>query len=468
MGLIDGEEAKITGANTKLLRERLVAEFIGTFLPLFTVGFNVLVGNAVLGGVSLATVQTIMTYSLAGVSGANFNPAVSAALYLSKKMGGPGIDGMTFAVYVAVQLVAGICCGFCFVNIFWDSFRLGPGPGFSWMDACCSEFLYSLFLCFVVLNTTAARKHAVEGNQFYGLAIGAITLAGSYSAAPVSGGILNPATTIGVDLAGAGHGFGKSLIYASFQMLGGMAAASLFRVARPEDFDELRTPRTRLYCEFIGTFALVLTVGMTVLAKTPMAVLAIAGSLTAMVYSLGDVSGGHFNPAVTLAVLVSGQDQELGAKRAGFYSLTQILGGVLAALTYCIIHRGNAFPLGPGAGYSMNAAVFAEMFFTAILAFVVLSTAVLRTKSTHLFGFAIGLCIVVGGTAAGKVSGGSLNPAVSVGVASVFGGWAAVKNALRYSFFELVGGTAAGALIKLTHATEVVSSGETKQLFGGA
>ena len=55
-------------------------------------------------------------------------------------------------------------------------------------------------------------------NQFYGLAIGAMAVAASYAAGPISGGLMNPAITIGADLAGAGAGFGSSLIYAAFQL----------------------------------------------------------------------------------------------------------------------------------------------------------------------------------------------------------------------------------------------------------
>eukprot|EP00440_Ansanella_granifera_P076143 gb/GFBE01082636.1/.p1 GENE.gb/GFBE01082636.1/~~gb/GFBE01082636.1/.p1 ORF type:complete len:460 (+),score=112.29 gb/GFBE01082636.1/:1-1380(+) len=449
---------------------RGVAEFIGAFLPFFTVGFNVLAGTAVYGGISLAAVLTVLTYALAGVSGANFNPAVSLSLYMSKKLGGPGIDEKIAGLYMGVQLVAGLCSGLCFVNLFWDSFKLGPGAGFSWVDACACEFLYSGLLCFVVLNTTAARKYASEGNHFYGLAIGAMALAGSYAAGPVSGGLLNPAVTIGVDIAGAGRGFGKSLIYAFFQLLGGAVAAYLFKLVRPEDFDEQRTPRTRLLSESIGTFALVLTVGLAVLANTPVAVPAIAGSLMSMVYALGDVSGAHFNPAVTAAIVVSGQDPDMVPKRAGFYVATQLLAAVFAGWLFCLIHNGNSFALGPGDGFSLTAAVFAETFFTGLLAFVVLGAAVVgRTKTTQLFGLAIGLCIVVGGSAVGKISGACLNPAVSVGIAASNGGWESMKTAMRYSVFEVLGGCMAGGLVSLTHATiSAQDKGETTKLFGSA
>lgn len=462
------------GVEASPTASRCLAEFIGTFLPFFCVGFNVLSGHAELGGVSLAVVLTVLIYALGGISGANFNPAVTTALFVSKKLGGPGVDGQTAGMYVAVQLVAGICCGLCFVNMFTDSFKVGPGAGFSWTDACFCEFLYSALLCFVVLNTTASKKHGTEGNQFFGLAIGGMVMAGSIATKPVSGGLLNPAVTIGADMAGAGLGWGNSLIYALFQLLGGVVAGLLFPFVRPGDFGCQPTPSTGLLSEAIGTFALVVTVGLAVMAETPMAVPAIAACLMSLVYSLGDVSGAHFNPAVTTAVLVSGYDKEMVPRRAGHYVITQIVSAIVAGWIYCLIHQGYSFPLGPGEGFSVLAAVTAEMIFTTVLAFVVLATAVSeRTLVNQLFGLAIGLCIVAGGLAAGKISGACLNPAVSIGIFASFGGWNSLKMAMRYCFFQLCGGAAAGGIVRLTHATANTSektvdeSGESTPLIFG-
>lgn len=442
------------GVEASPTASRCLAEFIGTFLPFFCVGFNVLSGHAALGSVSLAVVLTLLIYALGGISGANFNPAVTTALYVSKVLGGPGLDIQTAGMYVAVQLVAGICCGFCFVNMFADSFKVGPGAGFSWINACFCEFLYSALLCFVVLNTTASKKYSAAGNQFPGLAIGGMVLAGSIAAKPVSGGFLNPAVTIGADLAGAGLGWGSSMIYVIFQLLGGVLAALLFQHVRPGDFNSQPAPSTGLVSEAIGTFGLVVTVGLAVMAETPMAVPAIAGCLMSLVYSLGDVSGAHFNPAVTTAVLVSGYDKEMVPKRAGHYVITQLVSGIVAGWTYCLVHQGYSFPLGPGKGFSVLAAVTAEMLFTTVLAFVVLATAVSeRTLVNQLFGLAIGLCIVAGGVAAGNISGACLNPAVCFGIFASFGGLDALGMAMRYCFFQLCGGVIAGGLVKLTHAT---------------
>jgi len=69
----------------------ILAEFVGTYLLIFTVGCNVMCQTPVWAGVSIACVLMVMIYAFGGISGGNFNPAVSFALGLTKKMGGKGI-----------------------------------------------------------------------------------------------------------------------------------------------------------------------------------------------------------------------------------------------------------------------------------------------------------------------------------------------------------------------------------------
>merc|ERR1719284_1001135 len=105
-----------------------------------------------------------------------------------------------------------------------------------------------------------------------------------------------------------------------FEMLGSILAVGMFLVVRPEEYDkDYNRPRSlasKLVSEFIGTYMLVLTVGLNVLGKSPAGAFSIAAALMCMIYSLGDVSGAHFNPAVTLAILVYG---EIPTKEAGPY-----------------------------------------------------------------------------------------------------------------------------------------------------
>merc|ERR1712194_958524 len=276
-------------------------------------------------------------------------------------------------------------------------------------------------LCFVVLNVAGAKKNDNTPNQYYGLAIGFVIVAGAYGAGAVSGGCFNPAVAIGIDTSSAGIGFGWCVAYTAFELVGAALAVALFRVVRPEDFStvEPKQPVSRYASEFLGTFMLVLTVGLNVLGNSPAGAFSIAASLMCMIYALGDVSGAHFNPAVTLAILASGRDCNLTPGKAGSFIAMQLLGGTAAGHTYMVIRKGSTFPLGPGAGYGWAEVSVAEIMFTFVLCFTVLSVAV--SKKTHaptMFGLAIGACVTVGGNAIGAISGGSLNPAVSFGIAT--------------------------------------------------
>eukprot|EP00933_Yihiella_yeosuensis_P064564 TRINITY_DN679_c0_g2_i1.p1 TRINITY_DN679_c0_g2~~TRINITY_DN679_c0_g2_i1.p1 ORF type:complete len:454 (+),score=137.18 TRINITY_DN679_c0_g2_i1:96-1457(+) len=442
---------------------KCMAEFVGTFLLVFTVGCNVLGGQAVWGGVSIACVLMVAIYALGGISGANFNPAVSTTLGISKALGGPGLEWKIVGIYSGVQLAAGITAALCYFLLFGKAFNLAPAKGFGAMEAGLCEVLYTFMLCFVVMNVAAATKNVQEKNQYYGLAIGFVIIAGAYGAGAVSGGCFNPAVALGIDTASAGLGFGYSLVYIACELIGAAMAAGLFKVVRPEDFGEEKTETTQLVSEFLGTFMLVLTVGLNVLGKSQAAAFSIAASLMSMIYALGDVSGAHFNPAVTVAILLSGRCEDLTPAKAGKYIGTQIAGATAAAYTYSLIHKGKTFALGPVGQFGWAQVSVAEIVFTFVLCFVVLSVAVSeRTKTSHMFGLAIGSCVTVGGFAIGGISGGSLNPAVSCGIAAsqIMNGGLFWK-ALVYSALEFAGGAAAAGAFKVTHEVDVTFEPKT-------
>jgi len=448
---------------------KCVAEFVGTYLLVFTVGCNVLAGNAIWGGMSIASVLSVAIYSFAGVSGANFNPAVSITLGISKQIGGPGMDWQPVGIYCGVQVVAGILAAASYAMLFWDTFSLGPAKGFSWVNAASCEILYTFMLCFVVLNVAAAKKNIQEKNQYFGLAIGFVLVAGVYGTGSVSGGCLNPAVATGIDVssAGAGFGFGWCLAYTAFEIVGAALAVGAFYLVRPEDFGrEVSTPRMqKLTSEFLGTFILVLTVGLNSLSNSPGAVVSIAAALMCMIYALGDVSGAHFNPAVTLSIFVSGRAKDFTAEDAGYYVVTQLIAGIVASTAYSSIYHGDAPPLGPKGDFGWAEVAIAETVFTSVLCLVVLSVAVSElTKTADMFGFAIGSCITVGGFAIGGISGGSLNPAVSLGIAMphlVHGGGFFYEAAV-YTMFEIIGGVLAAGIFNITHEAE--SSAKTAEL----
>merc|ERR1719440_2697739 len=116
--------------------------------------------------------------------------------------------------------------------------------------------------------------------------------------------------------------------------------------------------------------------------------------------------------------------------------------------------NGATFALKPAA-YSWSLVVLAELVFTFVLAFVVLSVATVKNSLSEFFGFAIGMCVTVGGFAIGKISGGSLNPAVSFGISAshmVNGG--GLVAAAVYTVVELLAGVAAAGVFRLTQPSE--------------
>merc|ERR1719262_188004 len=92
-----------------------------------------------------------MIYALGSVSGANLNPAVSLALGLSNKL-----PWKEVAIYIVVQLSAGIVGALSYCAFFWKVFNLTPGKGFGWWEAMIAETVYTFMLCFVVLNVATA------------------------------------------------------------------------------------------------------------------------------------------------------------------------------------------------------------------------------------------------------------------------------------------------------------------------
>lgn len=199
-------------------------------------------------------------------------------------------------------------------------------------------------------------------------------------------------------------------------------------------------PAARYAVEAVGTFFLVLTIGAVVTSHHALAPLAIGATLMAMVYAGGHLSGGHYNPAVTLAVLVRGR---IGRRDAAAYWLAQTVGAALAALVVRTILAPDQVaattPLAPSA-----AAFAAELLFTFALCYVVLNVATSKDHPDNSFyGLAIGFTVAAGAIAVGSVSGAAFNPAVTV--AAVLMGLFAWPTLGIYLVAQLLGGLGAGA-----------------------
>lgn len=203
--------------------------------------------------------------------------------------------------------------------------------------------------------------------------------------------------------------------------------------------------------EFIGTYFLMLTVGMTVLnSNNPefWAPLAIGLILGVMVFAGAYVSGGHYNPAVSLAVYLR---KKLTLKNLYLYWLVQVIAAVLAAWT-------TIFLKGEGAALPLNIdpvkGLLAEFLFTFALCYVVLNVATVKaTSGNSYFGWAIGFTVLAGAYAVGAVSGGAFNPAVAFGITILnLANW---SNLWIYLVGNFLGAIAAALVVNAAVEREV-------------
>ena len=199
--------------------------------------------------------------------------------------------------------------------------------------------------------------------------------------------------------------------------------------------------------EFIGTMFLVLTIG---LAGDP---IAIGVVLMVMVYMGGHISGGHYNPAVTLAVWMRGK---LNASQVPGYMAAQILGALVAALIYYLINN-NTFAPTPGAGVAAWKAILLELLFTFALCSVVLTVATTKKlEGNYIYGLAIGFTVLTAAMSIGSISGGALNPAVAIGpmVVDALNGGSAIGSIWIYLIGPLLGGALAARIYLYLNAGE--------------
>ena len=210
-------------------------------------------------------------------------------------------------------------------------------------------------------------------------------------------------------------------------------------------------PMKNIITEFTGTLLFVLSIALAVAHAGPLAPLAIGAALMCVVYMGGHISGGHYNPAVTLAVLLRGK---IATGEALQYVAAQV-GGAVAAAWLAAGVTGTAFVAAPDPAASLSAVLTVEIAFTFMLALVVLNVATDDAVSGNSFyGLAIGFTIVVAAFAGGSVSGGAFNPAVGIGPALAAVGRASIGHTWVYAVGPFVGGALAALVYNLQHPQE--------------
>ena len=201
--------------------------------------------------------------------------------------------------------------------------------------------------------------------------------------------------------------------------------------------------------EFIGTFFLVLVIGLSVVdaGAGALAPLAIGSVLMVMVYAGGHISGAHYNPAVTLAVWMRGK---CASKDVVPYMAAQIAAAIVAALFVNYFKSGA--PVNPSTP-EVAKALLNEFFFTFALAYVVLNVATSsKTAGNSYYGLAIGFTVAAGAFAGGAISGGAYNPAVAVGITTM--GLSSVGNIWIFLVANFIGGAVAATVFKIVNPEE--------------
>lgn len=221
--------------------------------------------------------------------------------------------------------------------------------------------------------------------------------------------------------------------------------------------------------EFIGAFFLVAVIGMVIIepgaAAIGFAPLAIGTVLAVMIFAGGHVSGGHYNPAVSLAVYLRAARTESGERAFTIaamigYWVVQLIAGFIAALL--VIYLKGALATASGAalavptvdvGALMLPALAVEFLGTFALTYTVLNVATAKgTSGNSFYGWAIGMAVLAGAYAFGGISGGAFNPAVAVGIAQMgVTGWATIWI---YFVAELIAGIVAAFVFRAAHPGE--------------
>jgi len=208
---------------------KYVVEFIGTFF---------LVSGAILaGGVGASLALMVMIYAGGHISGAHYNPAVTVAVWIRKKIKSDEVAGYFIAQFLG-GIVAALLIYYCFekqgTGAECDGFAEGT------LKVFLAEVLGTFALAYVILNVATSK--GTEGNSFYGLAIGGTVLAMALTVGTYSGGAFNPAVGLGL----AVH---KSICWANVWMffvapiLGGVVAALVFRFVNGDEGDLESIPK---------------------------------------------------------------------------------------------------------------------------------------------------------------------------------------------------------------------------------
>lgn len=206
---------------------KYLMEFIGAFFLITAAGMG--------GGFAAAAALTLLIYAGGHISGGQYNPAVSLAMLMQKKL-----TPQEFGAYVAAQLLGGIAAGAMVFALLDAKFIPGAADGVAWWRATLAEAVFTFLLVFTVCQVALPKK--VEGNQFFGLAIGLTVVVGALAIGNISGAALNPAVGVGpllFDIVNIGDHMSDISLYLVGPLLGGAVASVVHTVVQDGDKSQI-------------------------------------------------------------------------------------------------------------------------------------------------------------------------------------------------------------------------------------
>lgn len=205
---------------------KYIAEFIGTFFLVLTVGCTVIPGAAgVIPALAIGAVLMVMIFAGGHISGGHFNPAVTFAIFIRGRM-----ELKDVIPYWLAQIAAGVIAA---LVAMWLVGKGGtPLEVTNIPIVFVAEFLFTFALAYVVLNCATAK--GTLDNSFYGLAIGFTVLAGIFAVGAISGGAFNPAVAIGAAVMKLLN-FSDIWIHIVAELGAGLVAGLTFKFLNPTD-----------------------------------------------------------------------------------------------------------------------------------------------------------------------------------------------------------------------------------------
>jgi aquaporin Z len=210
---------------------KYINEFIGTFFLVLTMVMVCYNGTPTgFAPLAIGIAMAAMIHAGAHISGAHYNPAVTIAFFMQKKISlndgvaymAAQIIGAVFAAFTAMTLLGGVA----------ESTDPRPFQFQSPVPPLLAEFIGTFVMVYVILNV--AMNKSEHSKSFYGLSVGFIVIANTFVFSPVSGGGFNPAVAIGLSSIKA-FDWANLWVYCAGSILGGAVASIIFSFVTTEE-----------------------------------------------------------------------------------------------------------------------------------------------------------------------------------------------------------------------------------------